>query len=550
MADNYKVATFYKDGEEVTDVTAEQFKNAALNYAAEIDKVIESNYTMEPFGPGVLSIDIHPGIGDDLTIIKPGSGGSAVIKYGQYLIIENAFECESEEQANENKPIDGSILLIHDQNDVIESDFDLFPISVYHAKESAGEGSGVEITEKADVGEYWAMRNPETGEFVTLADLISAIFYVSVLQLLSEQMGISAEVDDKSGPMMVRNGKFFTEAMRGRRKKNDIWPIDESYFVAEIGALKMTAADERALDTAIGSSKTLIYLNAAATASKYSYNPDKVCRVNASMSDLLDKRNLKNTKKNRAKIRQEVNALAGVSWTMKNDKTGEFLTVPLAGGKCGARGDEILFTFSPDFMGAVLNREAGRMPTNPALLGTDDVKNPHAVALGWKLSTHSYQNAGKPNENTLSVARLLDFADGIPSYEAVKETDRAYTRRIIEPLERDLDHLAAIGFLDHWDYCHEKGEPLTDEEQAQRLDADGEECALPYETAINANIQWKLTEAYPEQMEQTEKAREKKREAAEAAKQRNAERQKRIDRKIESNIAKEAAKKKLAEDGD
>ena len=542
MAENYKIATIYKEGGEVVDVTAEQFADAVTNYSAEVDKVIENNYELEPFGPGVLSIRIHPKIGSSLTIVKPEGRAEAVIKYGQYLIIESAFECDSYEQKNDNRPLEKNIVLLHDPSELLGGDFELLPVSVYNFKE--GEGVG----DAADVGEYWAMRDPETGQFVTLSDLITSILYISVLQLLSEKMGISAEMDEQSGPMMVRNGKFFTEAIKGRRKKNDIWPIDESNFVAEIGALKMTAADEKALDTAIGSSKTLIYLNAAATASKYSYSPDKVCRVNASMADLLEKRNLKNTKKNRAKIRQEVNALAGVSWTMKNDKTGEFLTVPLAGGKCGARGDEILFTFSPDFMGAVLNREAGRMPTNPALLGTNDVSNPHAVALGWKLSTHSYQNAGKPNENTLSVAKLLEFVEGIPSYEAVKETDRAYTRRIIEPLERDLNHLAAIGFIDHWDYCHEKGEPLTDEEQAQRLDADGEECALPYETAINANIQWQLTEAYPEQMEQTEKAREKKRQAAEDAKQRKAERQKRIDRKIESNIAKEAAKKKLAED--
>ncbi|MGF2526096.1 hypothetical protein ACQUW0_27705, partial [Ralstonia pseudosolanacearum] len=61
----------------------------------------------------------------------------------------------------------------------------------------------------------------------------------------------------------------------------------------------------------------------------------------------------------------------------------------------------------------------------------------------------------------ISVQTLLDAAETMPTYEEVKRTDRAFSRRIMEPFERDMD---AIADTLTWEYCHRKGVTLTDSE--------------------------------------------------------------------------------------
>jgi hypothetical protein len=51
-------------------------------------------------------------------------------------------------------------------------------------------------------------------------------------------------------------------------------------------------------------------------------------------------------------------------------------------------------------------------------------------------------NIGKPNEDTISVQTLIDACPNYPTYEKIMKEDRAISRRIIEPFERDLNALS------------------------------------------------------------------------------------------------------------
>ena len=409
-----------------------------------------------------------------------------------------------------------------------------------------------EIRDEAQINVNMEPLEVEEGRYLTFLEAVAwaAITTAESDEIRSAIFKSSYRVvvnEPEPGPLTVKTGKTFANAMRGKpNRKNELWETG-SDFLADMGALQITAESEKALETALASNKALIQLNALATASDYKYERNRTLTVNTTIDDMLRERGMdldaagKSTKsKWRKKAKEEVLSLAGVSWNF-TDESGDFIRVPLAGGTCSVIHGNVSFVFSSEFMGTVLNRGAGRLALNPAILRTDEKRNPYAMPIGFKLASHSYQNIGKPNECTLSVEKLLEFVNGIPTYEQVKESDRAYTRRIIEPLERDLRHLVEIGFLESWDYCHAKGEPLTDAEQAARLDESGEDGTLPYDIAINANIQWQLSKTYEEQRAETVKSRERRAELAEAAKQREADRKKRIERKKEGFIARKAA---------
>lgn len=99
--------------------------------------------------------------------------------------------------------------------------------------------------------------------------------------------------------------------------------------------------------------------------------------------------------------------------------------------------------------------------------------NPHAYVLGcelwkrygidknWKNGTH----------DIISVQSILELYKGLADINKIKATDRAATRRIIEPIERDLDLLVKIGVLESWEWCGEKKRPLNKQGLEQTYEA-------------------------------------------------------------------------------
>lgn len=367
--------------------------------------------------------------------------------------------------------------------------------------------------------------------------------FYNVLDVLIS--AVSAGLEDGNEPLLIRTGKATTMAVRGTTKRGTYDAGDGRQFI-QAGDITISADNMGELLVDVGTHKTLAILNHLATTSGYGYEDGRNCEVSTSVADILERRKLEPTRKNKERVRRDIKALAAWSWSWENAISGEYLRIPLAGGAVSIkRGGKIIFNISADFMRYVLNSRSGLLPLDPLLLTTDDIAHPHAYTMGYKLATHSYQNAGEQNQCTLSVEKLLEYTETLPTRDEVK--DRNYTRRIIEPMERDLDYLVELGVLKFWDYCHAKGEPLTDSEQEARLDSDGEERALPYDLAIKANIQWELGTYYEEHMLKTLEARERRRGEALAARERQERKRKRIERKKEGYQARAEAEAERAE---
>ncbi|MBP0971554.1 MAG: hypothetical protein J5753_05885 [Oscillospiraceae bacterium] len=125
------------------------------------------------------------------------------------------------------------------------------------------------------------------------------------------------------------------------------------------------------------------------------------------------------------------------------------------------RNNYIFFTFSEEFYSIMKTMPV--MPYPEKLFRINLKRNPNSYYFLKKLSEHKKMNYFKKNADTISVRTLIGSTPELPTYEEVMETDRALTRRIIEPFERDMNELADV--LD-WEYCHASGTPLTDADLA------------------------------------------------------------------------------------
>lgn len=127
--------------------------------------------------------------------------------------------------------------------------------------------------------------------------------------------------------------------------------------------------------------------------------------------------------------------------------------------------------------------------------------------IHYKLNRHYFidRNIKRGTNNIISVKSLLEGVTDIPSYEEVKETDRAYTRRITDRLEEGLDKIAKRGIIT-WEYCNPGKAPLTIT-QLQNMD---------FNTISNLYIHFEILNA-PDQSERI-KAKEKKQKQADRRK--------------------------------
>lgn len=263
------------------------------------------------------------------------------------------------------------------------------------------------------------------------------------------------------------------------------------------------------------------------------YGKDEVARIETvTIDELMEQFGLRDKKAARESIKQDLKLLSSLSLEIEDDK-GNWTRIPVAGDTFSLNRGHINGAFSPSFI--QLTRNGFTEHFDKRLMTVDMKKYQQAWPIGIKLMNHTGANLGKPNENLLSVAKLLEYVKSIPSEDEVREGSRAraYTRCIIEPLENGLNHLVDRGVLNHWDYCHSKGEPLTDEEQDARFDAKtGKEKALDYEIAKDVLITWELSEqpSRNHDLEARTKSREAKKQAKEEKEAKAKKRQERIEK--------------------
>jgi hypothetical protein len=208
--------------------------------------------------------------------------------------------------------------------------------------------------------------------------------------------------------------------------------------------------------------------------------------ITLSLEEYMAKRGLKDKKEARKQVTDDLETLfnAKISFKEKRKKGQEqnFHDIRIIDSK-GIRKGIITVTFGTAFYNILLGYPIMPYPTQ--LWTLNSKRNPNSFYLLRKIAEHKNMNVGKQNEDIIAVNTLLAVAPNLPSYEEVMETDRALTRKIIDPFERDMDVLEETLT---WEYCHSKGNPLTEEELN----------SMNYDTFIRLliKINWKQ---YPDQ---------------------------------------------------
>ena len=381
-----------------------------------------------------------------------------------------------------------------------------------------------------------------------------------------QEAAILAHVGEKQ-PNIIRGGsKTWTDLMgMSANPRNNMFEVNEKMAakgIAPLGvAFTIAGADERlvifanepgkALSVDAGTSKLLSQLNMLFTKRGQRATESGGFDIVTSYEELLSQRELPVTRGNKRSIKGQIETLNDASFTIVTDEIKDGNIGIIANRFYHRRGGKVSINLDPAFVRIVLGRNAGEVPLDEVLYSTDDIKHPHAWAIGNRLNSHSYMNYEKDTRYRISVKKLLANVKSIPSIEKLLAAgvrgDANHTKRIIEPMERDLEHLKEIGFLEDWDYAHANGEPLTPSEQDMRINPklDGPDLPLPYSIAKDCLITWTPTHDYIGQMQVITDSRErkKKRDKEErAAKVLEMERKKkRIERKTEAEIAKKRA---------
>lgn len=229
--------------------------------------------------------------------------------------------------------------------------------------------------------------------------------------------------------------------------------------------------------------------------------------VALSLEEYMAKRGLKDRKEARKQAIADLETLynATISFKEKRKKGQgqDFHDIRIIDSK-GIRKGVITVSFGTAFYNILLGYPV--MPYPVQLWTLNGKHNPNSFYILRKIAEHKNMNVGKKNEDTIAVKTLLTVAPDIPSYEEVMAKDRAVSRKIIEPFERDMD---ALEDTLTWEYCHSNNTQLTDEELA----------TMNYETFIKLLIRtnWKQ---YPDQTTRLEKKAERIEQVAKA-KQKN-----------------------------
>lgn len=187
-----------------------------------------------------------------------------------------------------------------------------------------------------------------------------------------------------------------------------------------------------------------------------------------SLKEYMDRRGLKDEKEARKQVKADLMLLHNASLSFKVTKghnRGDYLDVHFFAAQGIIKG-MIKGSCTEPFIKAM---SAFRpMPYTLAGLGINAVKTPNAYPLFRYIHEYKNMNAGKPNENIISVKSLLKECPTLPSYEEVKAGNRMYTERIINRFETELWAAATPENLFSWEYCAAKEEftepPLSYEE--------------------------------------------------------------------------------------
>ena len=406
------------------------------------------------------------------------------------------------------------------------------------------EAGGVTLAEAGtNPDKLYAFAKAGTGEPFTLGDTLNAmaLTYMIMRMVASTSDPATAEPD----AITMRYGAEFAQIMRattkGRKTEQVTLKNREGKTVVIVRSI------EDVLTLKASDRKTFALLNKAATRlsqrGEYRHDGKTVCRVTLSVKETAELYGI-TEESARRRLRRDFKAIANESITARRGKN--WATIPVAGDAYGIRGDVATFAFSPSFMQALLNPEAPQVDVPPELFGTDDANYRAAFQIGMKLYAHDNQNAkptGAPRDR-MKLTTLLNAATELPKAGTV---NRHETEKIMGPFEAAMDHLVSKGVLTAWDYCHEKGEPLTPEEYAIIQTERDLGKPTPWGLAEGLLVTWELGRRYPAHEAAREISREKRREKAMELKAAREKEAKASERRIRGKVETMEAKKRLKE---
>lgn len=290
-----------------------------------------------------------------------------------------------------------------------------------------------------------------------------------------------------------------TKMQPNARRNLSVDPVTGEARITQ-GPLSVTITDfDRLAGLRVSTYQLLDALTAALTQSG-TKNPFVVLPL----EEYMAKRGLKNKKETRKQVMEDLESLfnARISFqdNIQNSRDRNFHDIRILDSK-GIQSGLIRVSFGTMFYEILSNYPI--MPYPERLWTINAKHNPNSFYFLRKIAEHKNMNAGKKNEDILSVQTLLSATPNLPFYEEVKGAGRQVNQRIIEPFERDMD---ALRDTIKWAYCHSNNKPLTAEELEN----------MDYDTFLSllVKIDW-IT--YPDQTarleqktEQTAQARQQK----------------------------------------
>ena len=228
---------------------------------------------------------------------------------------------------------------------------------------------------------------------------------------------------------------------------------------------------------------------------KFTDGSSKNLIVNLPLAEYMKMRDLKDEKEARKQVKEDLETLSNTTLTFTQEikgKAKDFVNLKIIGTH-GIKNGIISAGFDVAFHALILNYQVMPMPL--AFLAFNDKRSPNAYPLGRRIVVHKNINRVNMtgNEDIISVRTLLEACLDIPTKEELSQTTRHYKDKIIKPFEDGMDELEEKGLFS-WEYCHSKGEPLTESELKK----------LKYETFINlfVKITWNN---YPDNLIKKEK---------------------------------------------
>ncbi len=232
---------------------------------------------------------------------------------------------------------------------------------------------------------------------------------------------------------------------------------------------------------------------------EYNKNGAEDGKITLSLKDYAAKCGLKSIRRTREQVRKDMATLYNISmhYSSKSNRAWDkdFYDMRICISK-GIRRGIIEVELHPKLQEWL--KQIPIMPCPKQLLQLDVAHYPASYIFGRLFTERKNMNIGKRNEDIVTVKELLGaVTEFIPAKEEIPTERGQLRQRIIEPFERNMNHVADTlpGFT--WGYCYSKGKPIKEDP-----------AEIPYSLFETLKIQATWT-TYPDQTKRLEKRAKK-----------------------------------------